>query len=173
MKHVEASAMQVATTRTGRPPSRHCATMLRRRAIQSSTVRKSDADRPRQSAVVHGVVETSRTMSPPLLQQMEAHATSSAPRRAAWVADGDLTRERTGGSRGAARAGRESPRASPRAASQDLLRGEAVDQTVAARAAQISLAAAAVRPAGRMRGVPGLRGVVVAEPLPIVMTDHR
>src|SRR4030095_12481185 len=91
MKRVEASAMQVATTTTGRPPSRHCATMLRRRAIHSSTVRKSEADRARQRAVVQGVVETRRTIGPPLLQQMEAHATSSAPRRAVWVAD-DVTR---------------------------------------------------------------------------------
>src|SRR5262245_32928172 len=51
--------------------------------------------------------------------------------------------------------------------------GEAVEQAVAARALQVGLAAAAVRAARGMRRVPGLGCVVVAQSLPVVMTDHR
>src|SRR4029450_11365194 len=54
-----------------------------------------------------------------------------------------------------------------------LLRDEAVEEAVAAGALQIVLTAAPVRPARGMRRVPGLRRVVVAQPLPVVMTDHR
>src|SRR5213594_4436955 len=83
MKHVEASAMQTATATTGRPPSRHWATMLRRRTIQSTTARKIEAERLRHRLVVHGLVVTRRAMRPPLLQQTAAQATSRAPRRVA------------------------------------------------------------------------------------------
>src|SRR5439155_6155681 len=85
-KHVEASAMQTATATTGRPPSRHWARMLRRRAIHRTTTRKSEANRLRQRLVVHGLVVTRRAMRPPLLQQTAAQATSRAPRREAGVA---------------------------------------------------------------------------------------
>src|SRR2546426_431274 len=54
-----------------------------------------------------------------------------------------------------------------------LLRGEAVEEAVAAGALQIALAAAAVRAAGGMRRVPGLRHVVVAQALPVGVADHR
>src|SRR6185436_99275 len=54
-----------------------------------------------------------------------------------------------------------------------LLRGEAIEQAGAARALEIVLAAAAIRPARGVRRVPGLRGVVVAESLPVVVADHR
>src|SRR5262245_11674521 len=55
----------------------------------------------------------------------------------------------------------------------ELVDGEAVEQAVAARALQVGLAAAAVRAARGMRRVPGLGCVVVAQSLPVVMTDHR
>src|SRR2546429_6555856 len=83
MKHVEAVAMHTATIRTGRPPSRHSAKIPRRRTTRSTRVRKSEAKRPRQRLVVHGPVATRRAMSPPLLQQTEAKATSRATRRVA------------------------------------------------------------------------------------------
>src|SRR5262249_61360783 len=51
--------------------------------------------------------------------------------------------------------------------------GEAIEQAVAAGALQIGLAAAAVRAARGMRRVPGLGFGVVAQSLPVVMTDHR
>src|SRR5205814_6395247 len=54
-----------------------------------------------------------------------------------------------------------------------LFRGEAVEEAVAAGALEIVLAAAAVGPARGVRRVPGLRRVVVAQALPIVMADHR
>src|SRR6266436_9136036 len=54
-----------------------------------------------------------------------------------------------------------------------LLRGEAVEEAVAAGALQITLAAAAVRAARGMRRVPGLRHVVVAQALPVGVADHR
>src|SRR5437867_9251985 len=54
-----------------------------------------------------------------------------------------------------------------------LLCGEALEEAVAAGALEIVLAAAAVGPARGMRRVPGFRGVVVAQSLPIVMADHR
>ena len=81
MKHVEAVAMHTATMRTGRPPSRHSAKIPRRRTTRSTTVRKSEAKRPRQRLVVQGLVVTRRATSPPLLQQTAAQATSRAPRR--------------------------------------------------------------------------------------------
>src|SRR5437879_11217698 len=80
MKHVEASAMQTATATTGRPPSRHWATMLRRRAIQSTTARKIEAETLRHRLVVHGLVVTRRAMRPPLLQQTAAPPTPRHPR---------------------------------------------------------------------------------------------
>src|SRR5262245_13844298 len=52
------------------------------------------------------------------------------------------------------------------------IRGEAVEQAVAAGAAQIGLAAAAVRAARGVRRVPRLRGVVVAQALAVVVADH-
>jgi hypothetical protein len=48
--------------------------------------RKSEANTLRQRLVVQGLVPTSRTMSPPLLQHTAAQATSKAPRRVAGVA---------------------------------------------------------------------------------------
>src|SRR5499427_5592935 len=50
---------------------------------------------------------------------------------------------------------------------------EAVEEAVASGALQIVLATAAVGPARGMRRVPRLRRVVVAQPLPVVMADHR
>src|SRR5438552_17308196 len=66
-------------------------------------------------------------------------------------------------------------RPSPRCqrAAVRLSRGEAVEEAVAAGALEIVLAAAAVGPARGVRRVPGLRRVVVAQALPIVMADHR
>src|SRR6059058_5360641 len=66
-------------------------------------------------------------------------------------------------------------RPSPRCqrAAVRLFRGEAVEEAVAAGALEIVLAAAAVGPARGVRRVPGLRRVVVAQTLPIVMADHR
>src|SRR5437016_11555757 len=58
-------------------------------------------------------------------------------------------------------------------ASRASVRREAVEQAVAAGALEIVLAAAAVRPSRGMRRVPGLRRVVVAQALPVVMPDHR
>src|SRR2546422_1683027 len=81
MKHVEAPAMHTAAASTGSPPCRHCATMLRRPAALSTTDRKIDAKKLRQKLVVHGLVVTRRAMRPPVLQQIAADATSSAPRR--------------------------------------------------------------------------------------------
>src|SRR5262245_8795089 len=51
--------------------------------------------------------------------------------------------------------------------------GEAIEQAVAAGALQVGLAAAAVRAARGMRRIPGLGFGVVAQSLPVVMTDHR
>src|SRR4029079_15688715 len=50
--------------------------------------------------------------------------------------------------------------------------GEAIEQAVAARALQIGLAAAAIRAARGMRRIPGLRRVIVAQSLPVVVPDH-
>ncbi len=86
MKQVEAVAMQSETITTGRPPSRHWATMLRPRTTHSTTAKNSEANRLRQRLVVQGLVVTRRAMSPPLLQQTAAQATSRPPRRAADVA---------------------------------------------------------------------------------------
>src|SRR5262249_26534168 len=66
--------------------------------------------------------------------------------------------------------GEECSRPHARAA---LLGREAVEEAVASRALEIVLAAAAVGPARGMRRVPRLGGVVVAQPLPVVMADHR
>src|SRR3989442_1557790 len=54
-----------------------------------------------------------------------------------------------------------------------LLRGEAVEQAVAAGTLQIVLTAAPVRAARGMRRVPRLRRIVVAQALPVMMADHR
>src|SRR5436309_101927 len=54
-----------------------------------------------------------------------------------------------------------------------LIRGEAIEQAVAAGAAQIGLAATAVRAARGMRRVPRFRGIVVAQALAVMMADHR
>lgn len=87
MKHVEAMAMHAATARTGRPPSRHCAKMLRRPAVHNTRLGNNDANRLRHRLVVHGLVVTSLAMSPPLLQHTAAHPTSRAPRRAAGMGE--------------------------------------------------------------------------------------
>src|ERR1041384_2646825 len=58
------------------------------------------------------------------------------------------------------------------ALSLSLVAGEAVEQPVAAGAAQIALAAAAVRTARGMRRVPRLRCIVVTQALPVDMADH-
>src|SRR5712692_4862638 len=86
MKHVEASAMHTATTRTGRPPPRHCAKIPRPRTTHSTRLRKSEAKTLRHRLVVQGLVVTRRAMSPPLLQQTAAQATSRTPRRLEGVA---------------------------------------------------------------------------------------
>src|SRR2546426_3346447 len=54
-----------------------------------------------------------------------------------------------------------------------LLRGEAVEQAVAAGTLQIVLTAAPVRSARGMRRVPRLRRIVVAQALPVMVADHR
>src|SRR5215216_4382180 len=54
-----------------------------------------------------------------------------------------------------------------------LIRGEAIEQAVASGAAQIGLAATAVRAARGMRRVPRFRGIVVAQALAVMMADHR
>src|SRR6478609_7154880 len=53
------------------------------------------------------------------------------------------------------------------------VRREAIQQSIAASALQVGLRAAAVRTARGVRGVPGLRGVIVAQPDAVGMTDHR
>src|SRR5712691_3660608 len=98
MKHVEASAMHTATTRTGRPPPRHCATIPRPRTTHSTRLRKSEAKTLRHRLVVQGLVVTRRAMSPPLLQQTAAQATSRTPRRLAGVGSGlEVTHRRRQG----------------------------------------------------------------------------
>src|SRR6266436_7843141 len=54
-----------------------------------------------------------------------------------------------------------------------LIDREAIEQAVAAGAAEIGLAAAAVGAAGGMRGVPRLRRVVVAQAFSVGVADHR
>src|SRR5262249_47765189 len=51
--------------------------------------------------------------------------------------------------------------------------GEAVEQAGAAGRAQVGLAAAAFRAARGMRGVPGLRWLVVAQALAVDVSEHR
>src|SRR5437762_2365437 len=87
MKQVDATDMHTATAKTGRPPSRHSATMLRRWRNDNTSARKTDAKTLRQKLVVHGVVATSRAISAPLLQQMAAQATRRTPRRVAGAED--------------------------------------------------------------------------------------
>src|SRR5262249_59427379 len=53
------------------------------------------------------------------------------------------------------------------------IRREAVEQAVAAGAAQIRLAAATIGAARRVRGIPRLGGLRVAQTLPVDMADHR
>src|ERR1700737_858981 len=57
-------------------------------------------------------------------------------------------------------------------AGETLVRRETVQQAVAAGALEVGLRTAAVRPARGMRGVPGFRGVVVAEPNAVGMPEH-
>src|SRR5262249_10355948 len=85
-KHVEDTAMHTAAATTGRPPSRHCATIPRPRITQSTSARKTEAKKLRHRFVVQGDVPTRRTISDPLLQHRAAQATRSAPRRVASVA---------------------------------------------------------------------------------------
>src|SRR5262249_36249123 len=85
-KHVEDTAMHTAAATTGRPPSRHCATIPRPRITQSTSARNTEAKKLRHRLVVQGDVPTRRTMSDPLLQHSAAQATRSAPRRVASVA---------------------------------------------------------------------------------------
>src|SRR5437764_10084215 len=54
-----------------------------------------------------------------------------------------------------------------------LVRGEAVKQAVAAGAPEVRLRTAAFRAAGRMRTVPGFRGLVVAQPDAVGVSEHR
>src|SRR6266850_2348849 len=54
-----------------------------------------------------------------------------------------------------------------------LLRGEAVEQAIAAGTLQIVLTAAPVGSARGMRRVPRLRRIVVTQALPVMMADHR
>src|SRR6266540_6595024 len=53
------------------------------------------------------------------------------------------------------------------------VRREAIEQSVTAGALQVGLRAAAVWTARGVRGVPGFRGVVVAQAHAVGMTDHR
>src|SRR5262245_6578699 len=57
--------------------------------------------------------------------------------------------------------------------SHQLVRGEAVEQAVAAGAPQVVLAAAAVGPARGMRRIPRLRRGIVAQTLAVAVADHR
>ena len=54
-----------------------------------------------------------------------------------------------------------------------LIACEAVEQSVTTRTAQIALAAAALRAARGMRGVPRARCRIVAQALAVDMADHR
>ena len=54
-----------------------------------------------------------------------------------------------------------------------LIGGEAIEQAVAAGAAEVRLAAPAFRTAREMRGVPRPRLGIVAQTLPVDMPDHR
>src|SRR5262249_57999456 len=64
-----------------------------------------------------------------------------------------------------------SPQAS--GGSHQLVRGEAVEQAVAASAPQVVLAAAAVGPARGMRRIPRLGRGIVAQTLAVAVADHR
>src|SRR5260370_27268239 len=83
---VEASEMRPARARPGAPPPRHCAKIPRPRTTHSTRLRKSEAKTLRHRLVVQGLVVTRRAMSPPLLQQTAAQATSRTPRRLEGVA---------------------------------------------------------------------------------------
>src|SRR6185295_3854603 len=79
-----------------------------------------------------------------------------------------LNRE-SGNHHGRARAARP-PSRSPQ---NRLVGGEAIEQPIAPGAAQIALAAATVRPARGMRGIPRPRRRIVAQPLAVDVTNHR
>src|SRR2546425_5736476 len=83
MKHVEAVAMHTAAIRTGPPPSRHCATMLRRLGVRRTPGRKNDAERPRPRPVVPRPGGAGRAVNPPPLPPTAAHAPRRPPPPAA------------------------------------------------------------------------------------------
>src|SRR5262245_18922318 len=66
-----------------------------------------------------------------------------------------------------------SGKSATRSSEKNSVRREAVEQHVAAGALEVVLAAAAVRSARRMRRVPRLRGVVVAQADAVDVADHR
>src|SRR5262245_27208763 len=67
----------------------------------------------------------------------------------------------------------KTPSAQVSRGSHQLVRGEAVEQAVAAGAPQVVLAAAAVGPARGMRRIPRLRRGIVAQTLAVAVADHR
>src|SRR5258705_8765566 len=81
MKHVEDSDMHPATATPGAPSRRHWVKMERLLITDRASARKAEAKRLRQRLVVHGPVATRRAMRAPLLQQIAADATRSAPWR--------------------------------------------------------------------------------------------
>src|SRR2546425_12879709 len=83
MKHVEAVAMHTAAIRTGPPPSRHCATMLRRLAVRRTRGRKKDAKKPRPTPAGPRAAVARRAISPPPLPHTPPPAPSTPPRPAA------------------------------------------------------------------------------------------
>src|SRR3989442_3536336 len=65
MKHVEAVAMHTAAIRTGPPPSRHCATMLRRLGVHTTTAQNNDAKKAPPNLAVAAPVGEEGAISPP------------------------------------------------------------------------------------------------------------
>src|SRR2546425_11134064 len=88
MKHVEAVAMHTAAIRTGPPPSRHCATMLRRLAVRSTRGRNSDAERTRPRLVGHRPGGARGAVNPPPPPPPPPPAPHRPPRPAAAGLEG-------------------------------------------------------------------------------------
>jgi hypothetical protein len=109
---VDASAMQAAATRTGH--RRHAAKTAAPRIAHSARARNSEAKTLRQRLVVQGPVATSRAMRPPLLQQIAAQATRSAPRRVVAAGGGAGSRDAVMRPRHASSDGQAAPAIGPR-----------------------------------------------------------